>query len=161
MVVSRMFFLTHFPWPFSMKSVVLRLFGATVGKGLVIKPHVNIKYPWNLEIGDHTWIGEGVWIDSLGKIKLGNNVCLSQGAMIETGNHDWSDTAFGLIVADVIVEDGAWAAVRSVLLPGSRLTTHCVLGAGAVLSGVTEPFSIYSGNPAVKVGERVVKKSLK
>ena len=153
-VVSRVFFLTRFPWPSTMKSVILRLFGANVGEGLVIKPNVNIKYPWNLSAGDHTWIGESVWIDSLGKVQLGKNVCLSQGCMIETGNHDWQDPAFGLIVEDVFVEDGAWVGAKSVLLPGARLASHCVLAAGGVLGGATEPFAIYRGNPALKVGVR-------
>jgi len=76
--------------------------------------------------------------------------------MIETGNHDWSKTTFDLIVKEVIVEDGAWAAVRSLLLPGSRLASHAVLGAGSVLAGDTEAYGIYTGNPAVKVREREI-----
>ncbi len=154
MIVNRIFFVTYFPWPSGIKCVILRVFGAKAGRDLVIKPNVNIKYPWNLQIGDYTWIGEAVWIDSLGKVSLGSNVCLSQGCMIETGNHDWNDPAFRLIVSDVFVEDGAWAAARSLLLPGSRLATHSVLAAGGVLGGSTEPFSIYAGNPAIKVRSR-------
>ena len=68
---------------------LLRLFGAKIGKGVVIKPGVNIKYPWNLSIGDYSWIGENVWIDNLAKVKIGNNVCVSQGAMLLCGNHDY------------------------------------------------------------------------
>lgn len=156
LVVNRLFFLTWFPWPYGLKRRVLRLFGGEVGDGVVIKSRVNIKYPWNLRIGDHAWIGEGVWIDSLGQVTLGRNACLSQASMIETGNHDWSDPAFGLVVKPVVIEDGAWAAVRSLLLPGSRLASHAVLGSGAVLSGDTEPFGVYAGNPAKRVGARVI-----
>ena len=78
------------PWnPFiGLKRGVLRLFGAKIGKGVVIKPRVNVKYPWLLEIGDHTWIGEGVWIDNLGQVEIGNNVCISQGALLLSGNHN-------------------------------------------------------------------------
>lgn len=57
--------------PFSrIKIKVLRLFGAKIGKGVVIKPSVNIKYPWNLKIGDYVWIGENVWIDNLVEVSI-------------------------------------------------------------------------------------------
>lgn len=156
MVVSEAFFITWFPWPSRLKAVWLRLFGAHIGAGVVIKPRVNIKYPWHLVIGDHSWIGEGVWIDSLGPVHIGAHACLSQGCMVETGNHDWSKASFDLLVRSVVVEDGAWAAVRSTLLPGARLATQAVLGAGAVLSGDTEPFGVYAGVPARKSRVRII-----
>src|ERR1700759_4201941 len=69
--------------PFNnLKRGLLRLFGASVDKGVVIKPCVNIKYPWNLSIGENTWIGENVWLDSLVMIQIGANACISQGAMV-------------------------------------------------------------------------------
>ena len=74
--------------------------------------------------------------------------------MIETGNHDWSSPRFDLVVKEVVVEDGAWAAVKSLLLPGSRLASHAVLGGGSVLAGATEPYAVYAGNPAAKVRAR-------
>ncbi len=150
------FLLTWFPWPSRVKAMLLRAFGAKIGRGVVIKPRVNVKYPWRLEVGDDSWIGEGVWLDSLARIRIGSNACLSQGVMIETGNHDWSRPTFDLVVREVLVEDGAWAAVRSLLLPGSRLASHAVLGAGSVLSGDTEPYGVYVGVPARKVRERVI-----
>jgi putative colanic acid biosynthesis acetyltransferase WcaF len=155
--VNRAFFLTWFPWPYGLKRRLLRLFGAEVGTGVVIKNRVNVKYPWNLRIGDHAWIGEGAWIDSLARVSIGANACLSQGCTIETGNHDWSKPNFDLIVKEVVIEAGAWAAVSSLILPGSRLASHTILGAGSVLSGDTEPYGIYVGVPAVKVKERVIR----
>jgi putative colanic acid biosynthesis acetyltransferase WcaF len=154
---NRVILLTWFPWPSGLKARVLRAFGARVGYGVVFKNRINVKYPWNLAIGDYSWIGEGVWLDSLAKVTIGSNCCLSQGVMIETGNHDWSKPTFDLIVREVVVEDGAWAAVKSLLLPGSRLASHAVLGAGSVLSGDTEPYSVYVGVPAKKVKERVIR----
>jgi len=156
MAASRLFLLTWFPWPSALKCVLLRAFGAAIGRGVVLKNRINVKYPWNLSIGDHSWIGEGVWIDSLAKVTIGANACLSQGVMIETGNHDWAKPAFDLVLKDVVIEDGAWAAVRSLLLPGSRLASHAILGAGSVLSRETEPYGIYAGVPAKKVKERVI-----
>ena len=156
LLANRVFLQTAMPWPTGLKCSLLRAFGASVGLHVVIKPRVNVKYPWHLTIGDHSWIGEGVWLDSLGPIRIGCNACLSQGVMVETGNHDWSQPTFDLVVKDVVIEDGAWAAVRSLLLPGSRLASHAVLGAGAVLSGETEPYGIYAGNPAAKLRERQI-----
>jgi len=156
-VVSGCFFLTWFPWPSRLKAALLRIFGARVGTGVVLKPRVNVKYPWNLTLGDHSWIGEGVWLDTLAPVRIGANACLSQGAMVETGNHDWSRPTFDLVVKEVVVEDGAWVAVRSLLLPGARLASHAVLGAGSVLSGDTEPFGIYVGVPAQKARDRVIR----
>jgi putative colanic acid biosynthesis acetyltransferase WcaF len=157
MILGALFLQTWFPWPSALKRALLRAFGARVGNGVVVKPRVNVKNPWRLEVGDHAWIGEGVWIDSLAPVRIGANACLSQGAMIETGNHDWSKTTFDLVVKEVVVEDGAWMAVGSLALPGARLASHAVLGAGSVLSGDTEPYGIYVGVPAVKVRERVVR----
>jgi len=157
LAVNRVFFLSWLPWPYSVKRGALRLFGARIGKGVVIKNRVNIKYPWNLSVGDHAWIGEAAWIDSLAKVTIGANACLSQGCTIETGNHDWSSPSFDLRVEAVVVEDGAWAAVNSLLLPGARLASHAVLGAGSVLSGNTEAYGIYLGVPATKVKERVIR----
>ena len=134
----------------------LRLFGARIGKGVVIKPGLNIKFPWNLQIGDYSWIGENVWIDNLAKVKIGNSVCLSQGAFLECGNHDYSKSTFDLMVNDIIIEDGCWIGAQSIVVGGSRCNSHAVLTARSVAPKVMEEYSIYTGVPAVKVKERVI-----
>jgi putative colanic acid biosynthesis acetyltransferase WcaF len=141
----------------SLRVQFLRYFGAKVGSGVVIKPGVNVKYPWHLQIGDHVWIGENVWLDSLTAIAIGSNVCISQGAYLCTGNHDWSDPHFGLIVKPIIVEDGVWIGARSTILPGVTLASHSVAAAGSVVSKNLESHTIYSGNPAVAIKKRVIR----
>ena len=144
--------------PFSgVKVFILRIFGARIGTGVVMKPSINVKYPWNLEIGNNSWIGENVWLDSLVPIKIGNNVCISQGAYLCTGNHNWSDPSFGLIVKPIIIEDGAWIGARAIVLPGVTIATHSVVTAGSVISKDTEPYGIYAGNPAEKVRDRNIR----
>lgn len=135
---------------------LLRLFGAKIGKGVVIKPGVNIKYPWNLSIGDYSWIGENVWIDNLAKVKIGNNVCVSQGAMLLCGNHDYKRPTFDLMVKPIVIEDGAWVGAQSTVCPGVTMHLHSVLAVGSIASKDLMPYSIYRGNPAVKVAERVM-----
>ena len=91
-------FFNRYWFPFSsIKVVILKLFGAKVGRHVVIKPKVNIKYPWNVSLGNYVWIGEEVWLDSLGKITIGNNVCISQGVYLLTGNHNYKINSFDLL----------------------------------------------------------------
>jgi putative colanic acid biosynthesis acetyltransferase WcaF len=155
--VNVLFLQTSFNPSSKFKIIFLRLFGAKVGKGVVLKPSINVKYPWNLEIGDHTWIGEEVWLDSLDKITIGNNCCISQGVYFCTGNHDWTDPAFGLIVKPISVEDGAWVGARATVLPGVTVKSHSIVTAGSVIAKDTEAYGIYVGNPAVKVKERKIR----
>ena len=143
--------------PFSgLKVRLLRLFGAKVGKKCVIKPSLNIKYPWNLAIGDCTWIGENVWIDNLVQVTIGSNVCISQGVMLLCGNHNYKRSTFDLIVKSINIEDGAWIGAQSIVCPGVTMHSHSVLTVGSVSSKDLDSFSIYRGNPAVKVTDRLI-----
>jgi putative colanic acid biosynthesis acetyltransferase WcaF len=127
-----------------------------VGKGVVIKPAVSIKYPWKLEIGDHVWIGEKVWIDNLAKVRIDNNACISQGAMLLTGNHNYKKSTFDLLVGEIVLQEGAWVGAQSVVCPGVTCCSHSVLSVGSVAVSDLEPYSIYQGNPAVKVRARAI-----
>ncbi len=141
----------------ALRVAVLRLFGASIGQRVVIKPSVEVKYPWHLSIGDDCWIGEHVWIDNLTTVKLGNSVCISQGAYLCTGNHDWSDPAFGLRISPIHLADGAWAGARCILLPGTTLETCAVAAAGSVVHGSVPAYQIFAGNPAVFLRQRVIR----
>lgn len=144
--------------PFSsIKIFWLRLFGAKVGKGVVIKPSVNIKYPWKLKIGNYVWIGEQVWIDNLENIIIGNHVCISQGAMLLCGNHNYKKETFDLIVKEIILEDGVWIGAKSIVCPGVKCNTHSLLTVASVATADLEAYSIYSGNPAKKIKSRQIK----
>ena len=139
-----------------LKRLVLRMFGAKIGKGVVIKQRVNIKYPWKLEIGDHTWIGEGVWIDNLGEVKIGSNCCISQGALLLCGNHNYKKSTFDLMVGNITLEDGVWIGAKCFVTGGVYCHSHSLLAAGSVTHKNLEAYHIYQGNPAVKVRERVI-----
>jgi len=130
------------------RRLLLRLFGARIGTGVVIKPGVRVKFPWRLEIGDHSWIGEGVWIDNLAEVKIGANSCLSQEAYLCTGSHDWSKATFDLMTAPIIVGEGAWVAARAVVAPGVVIGEGAVLGLASLASKSLEARGIYRGVPA-------------
>lgn len=140
----------------SVKVRLLRCFGAKIGKGVVIKPSVNIKYPWNLSIGDYTWIGENVWIDNLVQVTIGSNVCVSQGAMLLCGNHNYKKSTFDLMVGKIVLEDGCWVGAQSVVCPGITLHSHAVLGVASVANKNLDAYTIYQGNPAHMVRKRIM-----
>jgi putative colanic acid biosynthesis acetyltransferase WcaF len=147
-LVNYFIFNSSIPWPLSFKVTLLRLFGAKIGKGLIIKIRVRIKYPWHLTIRDHCWVGEDVWIDNLEQVTMGNNVCLSQGAMLLTGNHDYTKTDFPYRLGKIMLEDGVWIGARSVVCPGVVCRTHSILTVNSVATKNIEPWEIHSGNPA-------------
>lgn len=153
---SKAFIHSQLPLPVSFKRMILRIFGAKIGRGVVIKPNVNIKYPWFLEVGDHAWIGEEVWIDNLVKVRIGASCCLSQGAMLLTGNHDFSKITFNLVTGGIILEEGAWLGARTVVCPGVTVGSHAVLVVGSVATKNLDEWTVYRGNPAISIKKRTV-----
>lgn len=147
---------SSFPWPYSLKRMLLRMFGAKVGKGLVIKTKVRIKNPWRLMIGDHCWIGESVWIDNLENVEIGSHVSLSQGAMLLTGNHDFTASDFPYRLGKIRLEDGVWIGAKAVVCPGVVCGSHAILTVNSVASQNLDAWSIYRGNPATYVKQRVI-----
>lgn len=133
---------------------LLRIFGAHIGQYVVIKPGVRVKFPWRLEVGDHTWLGEDVWIDNLAPIVIGSNCCISQGAYLCTGSHDWSQPTFDLMTTPILIEDGAWIAAQAIVGPGVTLGTGAVLALGSVATTSLAPWKVHRGNPAVPVSQR-------
>ncbi|MFO8052421.1 MAG: WcaF family extracellular polysaccharide biosynthesis acetyltransferase [Candidatus Omnitrophota bacterium] len=138
------------------KRFILKLFGAKVGKGVIIKPCVNIKYPWKLKIGDYSWIGEEVWIDNLASVAIDRNVCISQGAYVCTGNHNWKKPRFDLERESVTIEEGVWVGTKAIVSPGVILKSHSVITAGSVVTADTESYMVYQGNPAKSVRKRII-----
>jgi len=153
--VNAVFFNSFFHF-YNLKVVLLKLFGAEVGINVLIKPYVNIKYPWNLIIGNNVWIGENVWIDSLEKVQIGNNVCLSQGALLLCGNHDYKKSTFDLITGTIILEDGVWIGAKSIVCGSVVCHSHSVLSVNSVAARDLDAYTIYKGNPATPIKERII-----
>lgn len=136
---------------------LLRMFGARVGTGVVIKPGVRVKHPWLLTVGDHSWLGEDCWIDNIAAVQIGSHACVSQAAYLCTGNHDWADPAFGLIASTITIGDGAWVGARSVVCPGVKIGPMGILTAGSIAQRNIGEAEIHSGNPAVMKKMRVLR----
>jgi putative colanic acid biosynthesis acetyltransferase WcaF len=140
------------------KRWLLRLFGAKLGRGLVIKPRVCIKYPWRLAVGDHCWIGQGVWIDNLDNVRLGSHVCISQQAYVCTGSHDYHRPTFDLITRPVLVRDGAWIGARAMVLGGVTIEANAIVAAGSIVTKDVPPAAMVAGQPAKPYAQRTTAK---
>lgn len=153
---NALFFINPFN-PFnSLKTGLLKVFGARIGKGVVIKPGVNIKYPWLLKLGNHVWIGEKVWIDNLEQVTVHDHVCISQGAMLITGSHNYKKTTFDLITLQIELGRGVWIGARAVVCPGVTCHSHSLLTVNSVATSDLEEYGIYQGNPAKYKREREI-----
>lgn len=138
-LTNAMLFQSRLPLlPYELKASLLRLFGAKVGPGAVIKPRVGIKYPWFLEMGRNVWLGEAVWIDNPSKIEIGSNVCISQGAYLVTGNHDFGRENFRFFTQPIIVGNRVWICARAIIPPGSLIPPNTVVPIGSVWSNRDE-----------------------
>ncbi len=118
-VVRSLLFAHSFPLPSSLKVVALRMFGATVGEGVVIRSRVNITFPWRLKIGDHVWIGDEVMILSLAEVSIGSHVCISQRAFLCAGSHDFRKESFDLITEPIRIGDSSWVGAMAFIPPGA------------------------------------------
>lgn len=134
-VINYSVFNSWLPLPSSFKVSILKVFGAVIGNGVVIKPRVRVKRPWKLDVGNFVWIGEDVWIDNLDFVRIGNNVCISQGVLIINGNHNFNSISFDLYTKPIKIGDGSWITAKSVLLPGTTIEPNTMLKSGGIVSG--------------------------
>ena len=143
--------------PFSaLKVGILRLFGASIGNQVRIKPGVRVKFPWRLTVGDSCWLGEQAWIDNIASVALAHDVCLSQGVYLCTGNHDWSRETFDLRLGPITIGHSAWIGARAVVGPGVIVGEGAVLSLNSVASCSLSAWTIYVGNPAKPVKQRPI-----
>ena len=96
------------------------------------------------------------FIDNLGKVRIKDNVCISQGAMLLTGNHNYKKETFDLIIGEVTLEDGVWVGAMAIVCPRVTMHTHSILLTGSVLAQDAEAYGIYQGNPAELKKKRII-----
>jgi putative colanic acid biosynthesis acetyltransferase WcaF len=137
----------------SIRAAVLRLFGAKIGRRCRFLHAIRVKCPWNLEVGDDSWIGEDVWIYNQTMVSIGSNVCISQGTMLSAGSHA-VDTNMDLRVAPIIIEDGVWVSSKCVVQMGVTIGKSAVVTPLSVVHKSLEAGAIYGGNPCVFIKTR-------
>ena len=151
-----LFFLTPLPVPSRLKCFLLRMFGARVGRGVVIKPQVRIHFPWKLTIGEFTWIGEEVSILNFEPARLGAHCCISQRAFLCGGGHDYRQPDMPYRNGPIVVEDGAWVGAQAFVAPGVTIGAEAVVTAGSVVTKNLPPKLVCGGYPCVPIRKRWV-----
>ena len=131
------------------RKLILSFFGAKLGKSIRLSPGIKIKMPWRLSIGDYSWIGEDVWIDNLAMVKIGENVCVSQGTYFCTGNHDFKKENFNLKCAPIFIESESWIGSKVVIGPGNIIGRGSVVKMGSVITKNIPPQSIFTENKTI------------
>lgn len=153
-LVRAVFFQSALPWPRALKRGLLRAFGARIGRGVVIKPRVTIHFPWKLEVGDHSWIGEEVFILNFETCRIGAHCCVSQRAFLCGGNHDYRAPDFAYRNGPITLEDGVWVGAQAFVGPSVTIGANAVLTVGAVATRDQPAGWICAGNPCVAVKRR-------
>jgi putative colanic acid biosynthesis acetyltransferase WcaF len=130
-----------------LRCAILRLFGAHIGKKVLIRPTARFTYPWKVTIGDYSWVGDDVVFYSLDQINIGSNCVISQKSYLCTGSHDIKDPAFGLKTAPITINNGAWVAADCFIAPGVNIGTNTVIGARSSVFANMPPGQVCVGSP--------------
>jgi putative colanic acid biosynthesis acetyltransferase WcaF len=146
MVVERIFINNSLQPSTQIRVSLLRLFGAKIGRHTLIR-NIHVKFPWNLEIGDRCWLGEGVWLHNQDKLTIGADSVISQQSFVTTGSHDVTET-MDLVTRPVWIGQGVWVTSRCIVLPGVKIGDNAVLTPGSVANKSLAGAGVYGGNPA-------------
>lgn len=136
---------------------ILRLFGAKIGKDVVIRPTARITYPWKVDIGNYTWIGDDVVFYSVDQINIGSHSVISQKSYLCTGSHNIEDKSFGLITAPIFIGNGTWIATDCFVAPGINIGSNSVIGARSNVMKNIPARQVAWGNPCTVRYPRVIK----
>lgn len=136
---------------FGWRRLVLRCFGAQVGRYVNIYSSAVIYFPWNLKIGDWSSIGEGALIYNLGRVTIGSRVTISHRAHLCAGTHDYTRPDLPLLKPPITIADQAWVCADAFVGPGVTVGEGAVVGARAVAVRNVDSWSVVAGNPATKV----------
>lgn len=136
------------------RALMLRLWGAKIGKRCAIAAGCKIWAPWNMEIGDYVAVANGAELYNVDKIAIGEHVTISQGAYICTASHDITKLLKPLTTKPVVIGNYAWICARAIVLPGVTIGEGAVVAAGAVVTKDVEPWTVVGGNPAKLIKKR-------
>lgn len=141
---------------YGFRNFILRLFGARIGKNVIIRPTVRITYPWKVSIGDYSWIGDDVVLYSLGEIEIGKNVVISQKSYLCTGSHDYKKSTFDIYAKKIIINDCCWLASDVFVAPGITIGYATVIGSRSSVYNNLPPKKVCIGTPAKVIKDREI-----
>ncbi|MEN8124595.1 MAG: putative colanic acid biosynthesis acetyltransferase [Bacteroidota bacterium] len=135
---------------------LLRIFGAEIGKNVIIRPTVKITYPWKVKIGNHCWIGDDVSLYSLGEIEIGKNTVISQKSYLCTGSHDYKKREFPIYAEKIIIAEECWLATDVYVGPGVEIGKGAVIGARSSVFKNLDGGNVYVGSPVKYIKKREI-----
>jgi putative colanic acid biosynthesis acetyltransferase WcaF len=133
---------------------LLRSFGAKVGKNVILRPSLQVTYPWKVSIGDNSWIGDDVVLYSLGEIEIGSNTVISQRSYICTGSHDYSSESFDIYSKKITIGNKCWLATDVYVAPSITIGDFTVVGARSSVFSDLPPNKVCVGSPAKPIKDR-------
>ena len=150
---------TLFRWSpqllYGFRRSLLRLFGAKIGVGVIVRPTVEIPYPWKLSIGDHSWIGDHAVLYCFAEITIGRNAVVSQKSYLCAGTHDYRSPGFDIQAFPIVIEDEAWLAADVFVAPGVTVGKGAVVGSRSSVFGDLPRMMVCLGSPARAVRARL------
>lgn len=154
---------TLFRWSpqalYGFRRMLLRLFGAKIGKGAIIRPSATFTYPWKVELGDYVWIGDDVVMYSLGRIVVGSHTVVSQRSYVCAGDHDYTDPSFPIRGNSIVIGEENWIATDVYIAPGVNVGSGNVIGARSSVFGDLPDGMVCVGSPCRPLKARVMASS--
>ena len=132
---------------FGWRRFLLRIFGARIGKGVLIRRTASVTYPWKLAIGDWSWVGDHATLYTLGEIAIGENTVISQHAYLCAASHDYTRPAFDQFAKPIHIESEVWIAANTFVGPGVTIGRGAVVGACSVVLKDVPQKVVCAGNP--------------
>lgn len=140
---------------------LLRVFGAQIGKGVLVRPSARITYPWKVSIGDYSWIGDDAVLYSLGEIQIGSHAVVSQRSYVCTGTHDSGMLTFDILARKIVIEDEAWIATDVFVGPGVTIGRGTVVGARSSVYKELPSMVVAVGTPAKPIRKREIAEDIR
>lgn len=153
-IIQSIFFKPSFQFMYGWRRFLLRLFGANIGKGVILRPTMHVQFPWKISIGDNSWIGDNVVLYSLGNITIGSNVVISQRSYLCAGSHLYNEESFSITNDPIIISDECWIATDVYIGPGVEIGRATVVGARSSVFKSLPPNKICLGSPAKPIKDR-------
>ncbi len=142
---------------FGWRRIILRVFGASIGKKVNIYPQCRIWAPWNLIMGNQSCLGPFVDCYNQGQISIGTRVVISQKSYLCASTHDYTQLGFPLLCKPIMIEDNAWIAAGAFVGPGVTIGEGAVVAARSVVVKDVEPWTVVGGNPTKFIKKRIMK----
>ena len=154
-LVQGTFFKMSPQFMYGFRRFLLRLFGAKIGKKVIIRPTVRITYPWKVSIGNYSMVGDDVVLYSLGDIEIGDNVVIYQKSYLCTGSHDYLQIDFPIFAKKITIENQCWLATDVFVAPGITIKEGTVVGSRSSVYKDLPANKVCVGNPAKIIRERL------